>query len=29
LVFVTVIASGLHYVWVWGGKALRSVRRTR
>lgn len=29
LVFVTVIASGLHYVWVWGGKAVRAVRRAR
>ena len=27
VVFVTVVASGVQYVWVWGGKALRDARR--
>jgi len=27
LVFATVIASGLQYVWVWGRKAIRDTRR--
>lgn len=27
LVFVTVVASGLQYVWIWGWKATRDARR--
>ena len=27
LVFVTVVASGVQYVWVWGLKAIRDARR--
>ena len=29
LVFATVIASGVQYVWVWGWKAVRDSRRAR
>ncbi|MEW5889017.1 MAG: CDP-alcohol phosphatidyltransferase family protein [Pseudomonadota bacterium] len=29
LVFVTILMSGLHYVWTWGWKALHHTRRAR
>ena len=29
LVFATVIASGVQYVWIWGWKAVRDSRRAR
>jgi cardiolipin synthase len=29
LVFATVIASGVQYIWVWGWKAIRNSRRAR
>lgn len=29
LVFATVIASGVQYVWIWGWKAVRETRRAR
>jgi cardiolipin synthase (CMP-forming) len=28
-VFATVLASGVQYVWIWGGKAVRDYRRAR
>lgn len=28
-VFATVLASGLQYIWIWGRKAVRDIRRAR